>query len=110
MMPTIPAAVLGLLWVTIPGVFSLAVPAEGLLERQNNVDCERPGLKTTNVTAATNETGILEKRNYNGTCQLSWRDGSLICSGICYCLPTSACSASGNYCYFNTGNEQCYCT
>jgi hypothetical protein len=66
MMPTIPAAVLGLLWVTIPGVFSLAVPAEGLLERQNNVDCERPGLKTTNVTAATNETGILEKRNYNG--------------------------------------------
>lgn len=56
---------LALVLSAVGGVLSLAVPTDNLLGRQNDIYCEKPGLKVTNITPA-NETSALDKRNYNG--------------------------------------------
>jgi hypothetical protein len=59
-----------LLSAAVNGAVALAVPGENLLGRQNDVQCEKPGLKVTNITRV-NETEALDKRNYNGVRSIS---------------------------------------
>jgi hypothetical protein len=56
---------------TIPRALSLAVPEEILQGRQNDINCERRGLKATSISTV-NEASSRDKRNFNGVSSIPY--------------------------------------